>query len=243
MALTWHPSFKPFIRYTFFSCLPPYYYNHKIGCLKTFEILLFFIRLLPILITEKEFLAEMFFMVTVVAQSFLRSIIFIWKRKSFAKFSHEINKFIQDNKFNPIIQEKDYFLKIWKKNFVFKHTKWYFTLLLVICASWQIPVVYDMATNLKNVIYPYYPIYSPYFEYNSYTKLAYTLTDLILDWNVGFNLIHFEIVSMSFMSFLLCQYLYIKELLDKICIENGNNQEKMKWWIENHCKILRHVKN
>lgn len=45
MALTWHPSFKSFFRYTFFSSLPPYYYNHKFGYLTTFGLFLFYIRL------------------------------------------------------------------------------------------------------------------------------------------------------------------------------------------------------
>lgn len=239
MDFTLHPSFKPFYKCAFLSFLPPYTYNHKIGYFTTFAIFLYISRAMPLFISEKEVFAEMFTMVVVSVQSLLRGLVFLSKKQSFDNFSKCINKYIQDNKHNSIMAKEDYFLKIWKNHYTFKRIKWFLIIFSMVQLSWQVPVFYDMATNLNNVTLPYYPLYSPYFDYNSYTKIGYTIMDVGIDWILAFNYIHNEMAHMSFLSFLHSQYLYLKQVLDRICVEKENDSQKIKWWIENHCLVIR----
>lgn len=195
---------------------------------------------MPLFISgEKEVFAEMFTMVVVSVQSLLRGLVFLSKKQSFDNFSKCINKYIQDNKHNPIIVKEDYFLKIWKDHYTFKRIKWFLIIFSIVQLSWQVPVFYDMATNINNVTMPYYPLYSPYFDYNSYTKIGYTIMDVGIDRILAFNYIHNEMAHMSFLSFLHSQYLYLKQVLDRICVEKENDSQKIKWWIENHCLVIR----
>lgn len=241
MDFTLHYSFKPFLKFASPSFLPPYSHNYKIGYFTTFVIIIYVARALPLFIAEKEIFAEMFTMVITSVQMIIRGLIFLWKKKPWDKYFNEVNKYIQDNKHNPIIAENDYFLKIWSGHFAFTHIKLFFIIFAPLELTWQIPALYDLATNIDNATVPYYALYSPYFDYNSFTKIGYTLMDIAIDWTIAFNYIHNETVYISVISFLQCQYFYSKQLLDKICIEEDNNPEKIKWWINNHCIVLRYI--
>lgn len=240
MKPSWDPSFQPLLKYIKIVFLPPFTSNPKLGYISSLGNCFFFIRSLILLSqTEKGLFAETFCIFTMTAQYFFKAITTLYNKKSFENHFIEMNKFIKDTKFNPVIKEENHFLKIWQSNPVFKHGGRYIKFMIAIIIFWELQIFHDLTKNLNNVKYSYYALYSPYFDYNSYTKVGYTLMDVLLDWNAFFTGLHNDVLFMVFLNFLHSQYVYLKKLFDIISVEKENDTKIKKWWIQNHVLVLR----
>lgn len=242
MDFTWDPSFKPFLRYSYLGFLPPFSENYIVATLTTCAICVQLSRAAALLYLHKEeAFAEKVCNTSILLAQLIRAVLFLWQRKPFKKLSYDINKYIKDQKYNPIIEKEDFFLNIWKKNNAFAYAKWYFISVIIICLIWKIPILMHISKHYETVTTAYYILHTPYFAYNNYTKWMYTIGDILLDLYFLFNVIHTEMVFLSFLKFLHCQFSYMKQLLDEIYDDDEKPKDPriLRWWFENHCVVLR----
>lgn len=180
---------------------------------------------------------EMYYEITQTLHIFLNAFIYLLQKNSLEKFAISVNRFLEQNQYNFVNANGIEFKDIWNEYKPIKFSKMNFWGYISMFSIWIVTVDYQLIFYVEKSSDSPFPYYSPFINWGKDYKWIHIVFDTIMTGVILCAVSQPDTVLVTLLTFLRCQFLYLKCLLDEMC-QKENKYENNKLWVEKHIKIL-----
>lgn len=238
--LTWQYCFGFIYIYNRANQFPPFATRPKQAYFTLSFFVIFLIRILITILSEGVQTFERLIMTLYFCQTTAKSFLFVRKKEQFEKHLNGIDEFLADINVNPIDDRENHFMHLWDKRKPSKYSMMALIYQVSIVMLYVIEVLHVVITDAESLKENIYPYYSPFFGYNLFTKWAYLICEISIDFISTFLHVYEHVMCLTFMTFQMCEFIYLKDLATEMFDGSGKKltRKNIVWWINRHQACL-----